>query len=84
MARRLDYVPRLAQIAAPTLIMCGRYYPQYPPACSEELARHIKGAELIIFERSGHYPFIEEPEAFSSAVTTFLSTGTTAKRKADR
>lgn len=29
-ARRLDYVPRLAQIAAPTLIMCGRYDTQHP------------------------------------------------------
>jgi hypothetical protein len=46
---------------------------QFPPTCSEELAREIHGAQLIFFERSGHYPFIEEPEAFWSAVASFLA-----------
>jgi len=72
-ARRLNYASRLAQIAVPTLILCGRHDPQYPPTCSEELARSITGAQLIFFERSGHFPFIEEPEPFWSSVATFMS-----------
>jgi proline iminopeptidase len=83
-ARRLDYGPRLAQIEVPTLILCGRHDPQYPPTCSEELARGISDAELIVFERSGHYPFLEEPAAFWSAVGIFLSEGTSATWKANR
>jgi proline iminopeptidase len=72
-ARRTDYTPRLARIRVPTLILCGRHDPQFPPTCSEDLSRHITSAEAIFFERSGHYPFIEEPDAFWSAVAHFLS-----------
>jgi pimeloyl-ACP methyl ester carboxylesterase len=56
----------------PALILCRRHDPQFPPTCSEELARRIKDAELVFFERSGDFPFIEEPEAFCSAVRSFL------------
>ena len=35
---------------------------------SREAAHRISAAELILFERSGHYPFMEEPQAFWSAV----------------
>ena len=71
-ARKLDYRPRLRNIDVPTLVLCGRDDPQFPPACSEELAAGIDGAEMVWFERSGHYPFIEEPEAFWAAVDHFL------------
>jgi pimeloyl-ACP methyl ester carboxylesterase len=71
-ARRLDYTPRLRQIAAPTLVLCGRYDPQFPRPCSEELAGAIPGARLVVLERSGHYPFIEEPRLFSEVVGAFL------------
>jgi proline iminopeptidase len=72
-ARKLDYAPRLGEIAAPTLVLCGLRDPQYPPAASAELAAGIPGARAVYFERSGHYPFIEEPEAFWSTVGAFLA-----------
>jgi pimeloyl-ACP methyl ester carboxylesterase len=74
-ARRIDYATRLGDIAAPVLVVCGRHDPQYPPACSEELAAGIHHAELIYFERSGHYPFIEEPPRFWTTVGAFLTGG---------
>ncbi len=49
------------------------YDPQTPMACSEELARGIREAQLVIFERSGHYPFIEEREQFKSVLGEFLA-----------
>ncbi len=73
-ARRLDYAARLGEIDVPTLVLCGLHDPQYPRACSEELAAGVRRAELILFERSGHYPFIEEPAGFWPAVGTFLNT----------
>ena len=73
-AGRLDYGPRLREIDAPTLILCGRHDPQYAPACSEELATGIRGSQLAWFEHSGHFPFIEEPEALWSRVAAFLQT----------
>jgi proline iminopeptidase len=71
-ARHLDYGPRLCEIEVPTLILCGRHDPQYAPSCSEELAVGIRGSQLAWFEHSGHFPFIEEPEALWSRVAAFL------------
>jgi proline iminopeptidase len=70
-AQELDYRPRLGEIRLPALILCGRHDPQYPPACSERLARGIRRSHLIWFEQSGHYPFIEEPRLFWNAVRRF-------------
>ncbi len=33
-------------------------------ACAQELATGISNARVILFERSGHYPFLEGPDAF--------------------
>jgi proline iminopeptidase len=41
-------------------------------ACSEELARGISGARLVVFEQSGHLPFVEEPERFLRELNGFL------------
>jgi proline iminopeptidase len=71
-ARHLDYRPRLREVHVPTLVLVGHYDPQTPPACAEELAASIPNARLVLFEQSGHYPFLEEPEAFWAAVRAFL------------
>ncbi len=71
-ARKLDYSHRLTEITAPCLILCGRHDPQFPLACSEQLAQGIPDAHLVVFEHSGHSPFIEEPAAFWAAVDRFV------------
>jgi pimeloyl-ACP methyl ester carboxylesterase len=71
-ARTLDYSGQLGRIHAPTLICVGHHEPQAPLACSTELARGIPGAGLVVFERNGHYPFIEERERFAAVVRAFL------------
>jgi proline iminopeptidase len=35
----------------------------------------IGGSRLVVFERSGHFPWIEEPEHFFREVTRFLGNG---------
>ncbi len=82
LARRLDYAPRLGELGVPTLLLCGRHDPQYPLACSEQLATAIHGAELIVLEDIGHNPFIEEPDAFWAVVGRFLSRDTAAVQQA--
>jgi pimeloyl-ACP methyl ester carboxylesterase len=72
-AKLLDYTSRLGELDAPVLVLCGRHDPQYPPACSAQLAAGIRGARLRYFERCGHYPFIEEPQAFWAGVDAFLT-----------
>jgi NADP-dependent 3-hydroxy acid dehydrogenase YdfG/pimeloyl-ACP methyl ester carboxylesterase/glyoxylase-like metal-dependent hydrolase (beta-lactamase superfamily II) len=69
----LDYSRLLRDVRAPTLVTAARFDPQIPPACAEELARGIPDARLVVFERSGHYPFVEEPDAFWAAAGGFLA-----------
>lgn len=72
-ARRLDYSGRLGEIEVPCLVLCGRLDPQYPLACSEELATGISAADLVVFEHSGHYPYIEERARFQATLASFLA-----------
>jgi proline iminopeptidase len=68
-----DVTEKLGQISCPTLITVGRHDWITPVEASEELARHIPGAELVVFEKSGHSPQIEERDAWLSAVRHFLA-----------
>jgi pimeloyl-ACP methyl ester carboxylesterase len=71
-ALRINYKPFLEWVHTPTLVCVGRHDPQAPVACSRELAKGIPGARLVIFEHSGHYPFVEEPDLFADTVGEFL------------
>lgn len=68
-----DLRSQLPLIKVPTLILCGRYDVQCPLWCSVEMHELIEGSKLVIFEHSNHYPFLEEAEAFSKEVHSFLS-----------
>ena len=70
--QKLDYAKSLDQVQAPTLILVGRHDAEAPFACSEELNRGIPNSEILIFESSGHSPFLEEPQAFMEALQHFL------------
>lgn len=62
----------LGRITCPTLVACGRYDLLTTPECSARLASAIPGAELVWLESSGHFPWVEEPDAFFAAVKDFL------------
>ncbi len=72
MYRGVSYSSRLGLVKAPTIILVGRHDLEAPVACSEELYQGIPKAELVIFEKSGHYPYIEEPNYFTSTLVNFL------------
>lgn len=67
-----DLRSQLAEVATPTLIMCGRYDVQCPLWCSVEMRELITGSKLVVFEHSNHYPFLEEAQAFSDEIYSFL------------
>ena len=75
MYTRLSYAERLHEVRAPTLILAGRHDPEAPLQCSEELLQGIRGARLVVFEQSGHAPFIEEEALFTGTVDAFLGGG---------
>jgi proline iminopeptidase len=56
-----NVLSRLPKISAPTLILSGREDWITPPAwAGERIHAGIPHSESVIFERSGHFPFIEE------------------------
>jgi pimeloyl-ACP methyl ester carboxylesterase len=72
MYRRLSYADRLASVKAPTLVVVGRYDPETPVCAAKELHHGIPDSRLVIFEASGHFPFIEEAEEFRRTLNMFF------------
>jgi proline iminopeptidase len=68
-----DLRPSLERIAAPTLVMVGRYDWVCPPRASRAIARGIPGAQLVEFDNAGHMVFSEEPAQFLDAMAGFLA-----------
>lgn len=68
-----DLKPVLPNITAPTLITVGRTDWITPVSCSEQIATLIPGSRLVVFEKSGHSPQIEEAEAWTRVVREFLA-----------
>lgn len=68
-----DYRETIATIDIPTLICWGRHDELLPVSGADDLHSRIGGAEVVIFEDSGHCPFIEETEKFNATVEEFTS-----------
>jgi proline iminopeptidase len=69
----VDFRRRLHQIQVPTLVLAGRFDRVVIPRYSVQYRSLMPRAEFVMFERSGHFPFIEEPEGHDSVVRTGLS-----------
>ena len=67
-----DITRKLHLIETPTLIICGRYDVQCPLIYSQEMAELIPGAQLVIFESSNHYPFLEEKARFHRVYKDYI------------
>jgi proline iminopeptidase len=66
-----DLRPQLAAVKAPTLVVHGTSDP-IPMASAREWAASLPDGRLLVIEQSGHFPFVERPEAFFPAATAFL------------
>jgi proline iminopeptidase len=67
-----DILDRLTDILCPVLVTVGRDDWIVPVAESEAIAERIPRAQLVVFERSGHSPQIEEAERFQAVMRNFL------------
>jgi pimeloyl-ACP methyl ester carboxylesterase len=70
---RPDSTPLLHTIHCPTLIVVGAEDTLTPPALSKEMHKAIAGSELVTIPDAGHLSNLEQPEAFSLALTGFLT-----------
>lgn len=65
---------KLPEVDTPTLVVAGRHNGITPPGPgAERIASLMPEATLMVFENSGHYPFIEEQEAFFTELGQWLS-----------
>jgi len=70
---RADYRPMLPSVTCPTLVLCGRQDRLTPLENSEEMARTIPGAKLVVVEDCGHVSTLERPAEVNRALRTWLS-----------
>ncbi len=73
MAARPDSTPILTSITAPTCIIVGSDDVLTPPSEAAVMHRTIPGAGLVTLDGCGHLPSLEQPDALTSAIATFLS-----------
>jgi len=64
---------KLAGITVPTLVVWGANDELLPPDEGRDYAAKIPNAKLVIIQDCGHVPSVEKPEAFLSAVISFLT-----------
>jgi proline iminopeptidase len=62
----------LKKIRVPTLVIVGRHDFITNVAMAEEIVKHISNTRLEIFEESGHFPMVEEPEKFYRVIKEFV------------
>jgi pimeloyl-ACP methyl ester carboxylesterase len=68
----IDIEQQLGGVERPVLVLAGRYDRTCTVPAAEAIAGGIPGAELRVFEESGHMMFIEEQAAYVAAVEAFL------------
>ncbi len=67
-----DVMGRVAEIRAPTLVLCGRADRMTPVKYSEFLASKIPNAHLILIDGAGHSVMLEKPDEVNRALEAFV------------
>jgi len=60
-------------LRVPLLLTHGRYDYTVPHVVWDEVLPRLPHATLHLFERSGHQPFVEEPDRFTEVVTAWMT-----------
>jgi proline iminopeptidase len=72
-AAALDFRPKLKTLKMPILIIAGRFDRVLTPRWTEQFKTYCPQAKFVMFEKSGHYPQIEETDTWAEVVNTFLA-----------
>ena len=68
----IPLLERVSQIKVPTLIMTGLYDRNIGIDLSRDFASKIPNSKFVIFEKSAHFPDIEEPEKYAKTIKEFI------------
>jgi proline-specific peptidase len=72
----IDVEQRLGEVTHPVLVLAGRHDRTCTPDAAKAIATGIRGAQLRVFENSGHMMFIEEQAGYLAAIEDFLEART--------
>lgn len=67
-----NFLPMLAQIAAPILLINGRYDPACTKNQIEYIRNNARNMTQVVFEESGHFPRLEEAQKYTDTILGFL------------
>lgn len=73
LAPNYDVTARLPEIKVPVLCLVGAYDWVCPPRASRAIAKGVANGRIVIFEKSGHFTFSEEPARFRAVVEDFIA-----------
>jgi proline iminopeptidase len=65
--------PDLPRVGSPTLTATGCWDRLTSPAIAKQAAEGLPNAQTVVFDRSAHRPWVEEPDAYFRAVGDFLA-----------
>jgi proline iminopeptidase len=71
----LDLFRVLGEITVPTLVVVGRHDITTPVRDQMAYADGIRSASAVVFNESGHFPFVEERAFFMNVIREFLLQG---------
>ncbi|HTS85093.1 MAG TPA: 3-oxoadipate enol-lactonase [Usitatibacter sp.] len=71
--RELDFTRDLAKIRARTLVIAGEKDAGTPVAMSEEIMRHIPGAQLAVIQGAAHLSAVDSAPEFNALALSFLT-----------
>jgi proline iminopeptidase len=71
--RNYDVHHQLSHFSHPVLIIHGHQDPM-PEGVALESKATLPNAQLVFLNESGHFPWLEQPEAFYKSLQTFLKT----------
>jgi pimeloyl-ACP methyl ester carboxylesterase len=63
---------RLPEIITPSLIIAGSHDLFTPPYMARTVAERLREAELEVWEETGHFPCLEDPERFNARIEAFI------------
>jgi proline iminopeptidase len=69
--KNVDFTDKLSVIKVPTLVTVGDN-DECAPSLSKEMNEKISGSKLVVFPKSGHMTFVDQPNMFNSTVNEFL------------
>ena len=67
-----DETPLFAEIRCRTLVINGQQDSLITPQSAALAQKQIKNSRLILLDHCGHFPFVEQPEAFTKLVIDFV------------